>query len=293
MNFRYVLIGLFTIGLGQQLPCALSHAVAQPSPETTVTLEVMTYNIRTGTGRDGLDAWPLRKHRTLKVMQKYNPDLIGLQEAHSFQIADIQTSIPGYAIVGSGRNDGRAGNEFSAIMFKTTRLQLLRSDTFWMSDTPDIPGSTHWGNNNIRICTWAYFHDLKNGKFFYIFNTHLDHISQPSREKSADLILQRIKEIQPQDPVIITGDLNAPEQNPVITTILNAGYRDSFRVLHPDEKNIGTTNAFRETREPIKIDYIFIDKAWEVKTAKIADDKYDNRWPSDHLPVTATLIQTQ
>ncbi len=213
MNLCHMIISLLTVALGQIIPASPTHASTVSVGETTAPLEVMTYNIRTGNARDGLDAWPLRKPRTLQIIQKYNPDLIGLQEAHNFQIADLQTSMTGYAVAGSGRDDGRAGGELSAIMYRTSRLQLLRSDTFWLSNTPDTPGTTHWGNQNIRICTWAYFHDLKTGKFFYIFNTHLDHISQPSREKSAALILDRINQFQPKEPVLITGDLNVEETN--------------------------------------------------------------------------------
>lgn len=284
---------IFTLSiiLGFAGPGTVVPAAAASAGETTSPLEVMSYNIRTGNARDGLDAWDVRKERTVQLIRKYNPDLIGVQEAHNFQIADLQKAMPGYAVVGSGRGDGRAGNEFSAIMFDTARLQLLRSETFWLSDTPDTPGTSHWGNRIMRICTWAHFHDLKTGKFFYHFNTHFDHISQPSRVKSAELILKRSRNILPEDPVIITGDFNAGEDNPAIKAMLAGGYRDSFRVLHPDETNVGTTNAFRETRQPNKIDYIFIDNAWEVNAAKIPDDKINGRWPSDHLPVTATLIQ--
>ncbi len=291
MSVCLIIISLFTVAFGQLMPGNDNHAAPVASAQATATLEVMTYNIRTGNARDGLDAWPVRKSRTLKLIQKHNPDLIGLQEAVNFQLADLQTSMSSYAVVGSGRADGRAGNEFSAIMYRTSRLQLLRSDTFWLSDTPEIPGTTHWGNKNLRVCTWAHFHDLKTDKFFFHFNTHLDHISQPSRQKSVALILKRIQGIKPIDDVIITGDFNAGEQNPIIESILGAGYRDSFRVLHPDETNVGTTTAFGKIRQPRKIDYIFIDDNWKVKAADIPDDKYDGRWPSDHLPVTATLLQ--
>jgi len=258
--------------------------------DTTAALNLMTYNIRTGKAQDGLDAWPLRKERTYQIIRKYKPEAIGLQEVMAEQVADLEKAFPGYLIVGTGRMDGRNGNEFSPIMYEASRLHLLRSDTFWLSDTPEVPGSMHWGNKFSRICTWAYFQDRKTGRFFYLFNTHLDHISQPSRRKSIALILDRIRETQPKDPVLLTGDFNSAENNPVIATTLRSGFRDTFRLLHPDEKNVGTTNAFQPGRQENKIDYIFVDDAWQVKSAGIPDDKIDGRWPSDHLPVTATVV---
>jgi len=258
--------------------------------DTSAPLNVMTYNIRTGKAQDGLDAWPVRKERTCQVIRKYKPAAIGLQEAMAEQVADLEKAFPGYVVVGTGRMDGRNGSEFSPIMYDASRLHLLRSDTFWLSDTPEVPGSMHWGNRFSRICTWAYFQDRKTSRFFYLFNTHLDHISQPSRRKSIALILDRIRERQPEDPVLLMGDFNSAEDNPVIATTLRSGFRDTFRLLHPNEKVVGTTNAFQPERQQNKIDYIFIDNAWAATAAAIPDDKVDGRWPSDHLPVTATVV---
>lgn len=280
----------FSIWLGLVLIMALPSTSPARAADTTHTLQVMTYNIRTGRAMDGLDAWPLRKHRTLALIQKYHPDVLGLQEALDFQLTYLQENMPGYAIVGSGRNDGRTAGEFSAIMYRTDRLQLLESKTFWLSATPDVPATTTWGNKIVRICTWAHFHDRATGKDFYHFNTHFDHISQPSREQSAKLMLERIAAVSPKAPVIATGDFNAGEQNPAVKTMLAGGFVDSFRAVHPKEKRVGTTNAFK-ARSNNKIDYIFVDSNWTVEAAGIHADKIEGRWPSDHLPVTARLLE--
>jgi len=255
-----------------------------------VPLNVMTFNIRYGKAKDGPDAWPLRKTRTFRILQKYKPDVVGMQEALWGQIQDIKKAMPSYGVVGVGREDGRIRGEFAPIMYNTGRLQLLRSDTFWMSETPDVPDTTSWGNYIVRICTWAYFYDLRSRRCFYQFNTHLDHISQLSREKSAAMILDRIKKVAPKDPVLVTGDFNSGEQNPAIDEMRKGGFRDTFRVLYPDLKIEGTTTAFKPRRQRDKIDYVFVDGAWNVEAAAIPDDKYDGRWPSDHLPVTAEVV---
>jgi len=277
-----------TICVGLVLLLALAATRPAGAADSTQTLQVMTYNIRTGRAKDGLDAWPLRKQRTLAMIQKYHPDVLGLQEALDFQLGFLQENMRGYAIVGAGRNDGRTAGEFSAIMYRTDRLQLLESKTFWLSATPDVPATTTWGNKFVRICTWAHFHDRATGKVFYHFNTHFDHISQPSREQSAKLMLERIAAVSPKAAVIATGDFNAGEQNPAVKTMLTGGFVDSFRVVHPEEKRVGTTNAFK-ARSDTKIDYIFVDQNWTVEAAAIHPDKIEGRWPSDHLPVTATL----
>jgi endonuclease/exonuclease/phosphatase family metal-dependent hydrolase len=260
--------------------------VPQPVQEP---LKVMSFNIRYGTANDGPNHWSVRRPRTIAVIQKNLAPLIGLQETLDFQIEELKVAFPGYASLGVGRDDGQAKGEFSAILYDTKRLRPLRSDTFWFSDTPTVPGSRHWGNNVTRICTWAFFHDLKTGRYFYLYNLHLDHESQPSREKAVDLLLKQIKERSTGDPVIVTGDFNVGEANPVIAKMKGAGFSDTFRTLHPDAVDVGTFNAFQELGKE-KIDYVFADSVWAVKEAEIVKDKIDGRWPSDHTPVVAVLI---
>ena len=151
----------------------------------------MSFNIRYGTANDGENHWTNRRDMLFALLRTENPDLIGLQEALRFQIDEILAAVPGYAVVGVGRDDGRAAGEMSAILFRTARFHVAASGTFWFSDTPEIPGSKTWGNRITRIASWARFVD-RDGTAFSHYNLHLDHESQPSREKSTALLLQRI-----------------------------------------------------------------------------------------------------
>jgi endonuclease/exonuclease/phosphatase family metal-dependent hydrolase len=256
---------------------------------TSAPLHVMTLNVRYGTALDGPDHWVFRRPRMIEVLKKRTPELLGLQEALFFQIDDLLAAFPQFKSIGVARDDGKMAGEYSAILYDTSRLQLLESDTFWLSDTPEVAGSNTWGAQCVRICTWAHFRDLKTGRNFYHFNTHLDHKSQPARAKSVRLILERVGKRKAGDPVLVTGDFNTSESNPATNLMRKGGFLDTFRVLHPDEKNVGTTNAFRPNTEVNKIDYIWVDSNWDVKAAEIVHDKVEGRWISDHLPVTAVL----
>lgn len=273
------------------LAAGLSSArLPQAAPPTSnAPLRVMSFNLRYGTANDGPDRWEVRKDRLMSVLKKHHPDILGVQEALSFQIDEIRQAIPDYQSVGAGRDDGREKGEFSAILYDARRFQVLRSDTFWLSDTPSVPGSSTWGNANIRVCTWAYFKDRETGKFFYHFNTHLDHVSQPSREKSIAAIVAKLDGRMPKDPAFVTGDFNVGEDNPVSGILREAGYRDSFRLLHPDATDVGTFQGFKPTAGKDKIDYIWVGPGVSVRESAILKDKVDDHWPSDHFPVTATL----
>jgi endonuclease/exonuclease/phosphatase family metal-dependent hydrolase len=178
---------------------------------------------------------------------------------------------------------------------------VLDSGTFWFSDTPDEPGSTGWGNRITRICTWARFHDSK-GPSFYVFNVHLDHESQPSRERSVRLLAARIRGRATADPVIVTGDFNIDESNPATRWLLgedgalpDAGASgvdlvDTFRVLHPRATGVGTFTGFEYGRiDERKIDYVLAARPFAVREARIVQTSRDRRYPSDHFPVVAQL----
>ncbi|NLH17433.1 MAG: endonuclease/exonuclease/phosphatase family protein [Phycisphaerae bacterium] len=264
-------------------------------------LKVMSFNIRYGTANDGPNHWNNRKDLVVKTIRQFDPDLLGLQEALDFQIDYIQQLIPGYVLIGVGRDDGKRKGEHSCILYRSDRLDSTESGTFWFSDTPEVPGSKSWGNSITRICTWTRLVDRSTGKGFYYFNLHLDHISQPSRQRSAILLAERMANRSHRDePCILSGDFNVGESNPVIAYLTGQSgldnspvtpypLADSFRKVHPDEKQVGSFNEFKGVPDGDKIDYIFISPEWDALAAEIVRTSVDGRYPSDHFPVTAVL----
>jgi endonuclease/exonuclease/phosphatase family metal-dependent hydrolase len=278
-------------------------ASSEPSADKPELL-VMTFNIRYGAANDGENSWDKRKDLVCDVLRKHDPDIVGLQEALRSQIDDIRAAMPEYAEIGVGRDDGKIGGEYSAILYRKDRLAVAESGTFWLSDTPEACGSITWGNNCTRVCTWGRFVPKSPGKAFYMFNTHLDHISQYSRERSAILLTTRIRDRAEQDPIILTGDFNVGEDNLVVKYfkgqqelhIADDGKSgnpiplvDTFRVLNADASEVGTFHSFKGSRTNAKIDYIFAEPGTKVLQAEILRDSKDDRYPSDHFPVKAAI----
>jgi endonuclease/exonuclease/phosphatase family metal-dependent hydrolase len=256
---------------------------------TREPLTVMTFNIRYGTARDGQNAWPQRRAMVFDVIREQAADVVGLQEALDFQIREILAAAPAYASIGVGRDDAAARGEFSAILFRKDRLRVADAGTFWFSDTPSVPASKSWGNNVTRICTWARFID-RDGRGFFVYNVHLDHESQPSRERSTQLLLSRLEaRTFNGDPVIITGDFNVGEDNPALAT-LRGPFVDTFRVARPDETTVGTFTGFKfGNTHGDKIDYVFTQPRTQVLSADIVRFSRKGRYPSDHFPVVARI----
>jgi len=269
------------------LTLALAQAPAA-QPAQAAPLTVMSFNIRYGTANDGDNHWLKRREQLFALLRDEQADVIGLQEALQGQIEEILQAVPGYDYVGVGRSDGRRAGEYAAILYRMTRLRARRSDTFWFSDTPGVVKSTSWGNQIERICTWAYFED-REGPAFYLYNVHLDHQSQPSRERSAALLLERIGARDPKAPAVVTGDFNAGENNPAAVAMRGA-FADSFRLLHPGATEVGTFNGFKPGQTSgDKIDFVFVEPGTEVLDAAIVRTSRDGRYPSDHFPVTARV----
>lgn len=250
-------------------------------------VNVMSFNIRYGSANDGGNHWNKRKNLVFDVLRDQAPDVVGVQEALRFQLDEIGVRFPEYGEVGVGRDGGMKG-EYSAILYRKDRFEVDGSGTFWLSDTPTI-SSKHWGNACVRICSWARLVDIESKQAFYVFNTHLDHRSQPSREKSVRLIMEKIQQRSDPDPFVLTGDFNADESNPAITYLKDLGLVDTFRTLHPDAAEVGTFNAFKGKADGGKIDFIFVRSNTRTLKASIVRDHHDGRYPSDHFPVTARI----
>jgi endonuclease/exonuclease/phosphatase family metal-dependent hydrolase len=287
-------------GAVQTLP---AQAPATTAPAQVIfgePLTVMSFNIRYGTAKDGENHWTERRNMLFDLVREQDADLIGLQEALDFQIDEIVAAAPAYGVVGVGRDDGAAKGEYSAILFRKSRLHVAEAGTFWFSDTPSVPGSRSWGNNITRICTWARFID-RDGRGFFVYNVHLDHQSQPSRERSTLLLRERAEARSvPWDPVVITGDFNVGEDNPALATLTGpsaaspargpAPFVDTFRVVRPDEQPAGTFTGFKSGNiTGDKIDYVLVQPDAEVMRAEILRDSRNERYPSDHFPVVARV----
>jgi len=256
-------------------------------------VKVITFNIRYGTAKDGENSWPHRKNLVARVIRTDSPDVFGVQEALKFQLDDLQTWLPGYRFLGTGRDDGKEGGEYTAIFYNAKRLSAQKHGTFWFSDTPSVPGSASWGNSIPRIGTWALFEDTHSRSAFYVYNVHWDHESQYSREMSAELLIRKILDRSSvHTPVLVLGDFNAAEDNPAFRKLVENrpfSLRDSYRVLHPDEENVGTFNGFEGVFDGAKIDAILISEGLRVISADIVRTNQAGRYPSDHFPVTATI----
>lgn len=269
--------------------CFLQPATAAET--NAATLKVATYNLRFASP-SGPNSWPERRPLVKEVIATISPDVMGTQEGLDHQLRDIAADLPEYGWIGRGR-DGGARGEFMAVFYRKARLLPLSTNHFWLSDTPEIPGSSTWGNQNRRMVTWIAFRDRQSGDAFALFNTHFDHEVQLAREKSAELLRSRIAAVSNNLPVIVTGDFNAAAgRNPAYATLTGDGFLTDTWTASPIRKNenLGTFNGFGAM--PVngtRIDWILTRGPIRTESIEIVPLKPGGSWPSDHLPVSAVL----
>lgn len=249
-------------------------------------VKVMTYNIRYDNPSDGVNAWPNRVSKVVQLIQKYDPDIIGVQEALLHQLQDLVRQLPGYSIVGVGRDDGKQNGEYSAILYKHGRFGLLTSNTFWLSETPDIIASKSWDAAITRIATWARFYDKDVNTEFLLINTHFDHIGKQARANSAVLLKSKLIELSQEKPTLVLGDFNCTREEAAYQQMVNP--EGIGLSVAGSESTAGTFCGFEvESIACVTIDYIFHSKEWDVSNYLVITDNDGKHYPSDHLPVLA------
>lgn len=259
-------------------------------------IKVMTYNIRYAGDEktEGLNSWKNRRELVASVIRFHSADIVGLQEALKNQLDDLTDLLPGFRWIGVGRDDGKEGGEFSAILFREERFEILSTSTFWLSETPNRP-SRGWDAAFPRIVTWAQMKDRQTNKAFYLVNTHFDHRGENARIQSAKLLKAIVAEIIGESPAVITGDFNFRPQAEAYRILTGRGdynFTDAMTVSR--HGHYGSTITFNNfggsNEEGNRIDYIFIKNAVEVIQHGIISDAFNGRFPSDHMPVLAEIV---
>jgi endonuclease/exonuclease/phosphatase family metal-dependent hydrolase len=221
-----------------------------------------------------------------------------MQEARHLQIEDLQAALPEFDFYGIGRDDGKTEGEYSGIYYLSDRFKKLDAGSFWLSATPEKPGTTFYKARDAvpRIASWVRLADNKSGREIFVLNMHWDHISIPAREQSARLVRTRLADLAEGLPAIVMGDLNSPEDSKAVTELVGAtgtaGRRlfDSFREAYPERtREESTFSAWNGRAAGSRIDFILHTDEFTPTAAAIVRTGYDGRWPSDHYPVTATL----
>ncbi|MDD4515018.1 endonuclease/exonuclease/phosphatase family protein [Massilibacteroides sp.] len=285
-------------------------------PGLSQTLNVASYNIRyenKGDTEQG-NGWEQRCPVICQLITYNDFDIWGGQEVLNHQLNDLLENLNQYGYVGVGRDDGITKGEYAPIFYKKDKFSIIESGHFWLSEETTYPNKG-WDAALPRICTWGHFKEISSGRAFWFFNLHMDHVGIVARRESAKLVLQRVKEICGDEPVILTGDFNVDQTNEIYEILAHSGtLADSYEKASIRYALNGTFNAFdTNLKTESRIDHIFVSPSFLVEKYGVLTDTYRSpkknantivssnfpkevslteyiaRTPSDHFPVRVEL----
>lgn len=263
------------------------------------SIKVMTFNIRYDNPRDSLNAWPNRAEIVSNLIQIEKPDLFGMQEVLEHQYEYLDSVLQDYGSVSIGRSDGARAGEMNPVFYRKERFDIVRTKTFWLSETPEVPGSQAWGAGLPRIVTWIEIADRTNHEHVFYFNTHFAHDSDSARIMSSKLLLNKVDSIAKGFKFVITGDFNMFPSSTGYLILTGPAesvpiLRDSYIIS--EKKPFGplyTFNGFSDKPGTGRIDYIFVKDGLKVLEHKTIMKKEKNIFISDHWPVEAIISLKQ
>ena len=310
--------------------CGCESAWNPFAHDASDAVRVATYNIRLATGDKGTsNAWEERRDDMVGLVRRLDVDAGGLQEVRPEQMAFLRERFPEFEFVGEHRGADRVSDEASPVFYRKSRFVAEKKGTFWLSETPDVPGVKGWGAACPRVCSYLVLRDKSTGKRFCFANTHTDHVSALAREKGMMLVIERMREFGAGAPIVFTGDHNCRETEApaeaVSKLLRNALYVSetppegpwrTFNGWQWREKEVSTGDAMKlpaDVRNArmgspdadkkvgngrhvwedcgARIDYIYVSPGVRVVDYATVGDPRPGRklYPSDHFPIVATI----
>jgi endonuclease/exonuclease/phosphatase family metal-dependent hydrolase len=259
------------------------------------SFKVITFNIRYDNPNDSINAWPNRASLVASFLKAEKPDLFGIQEAVVNQYEYLDSILTDYESVGVGRNDGAKGGEMNPVFYRKARFDMIRTKTFWLSETPEIAGSQAWGAGLPRIVTWMELVEKETHEHLFYFNTHFAHDSDSARILSSSLLLTMVDSIATEFPFIITGDFNMTPDAKGYAILTGPAesvplLSDSYLISAKKPGGpVSTFNGFSDKNRSGRIDYIFIKSGMKVLDHNTIIRKEKGVFISDHWPVEAII----
>ena len=264
---------------------------ASCSPTPTAEVGVMSFNMRYDRPDEGEINWSVRRGRIVKLIAQQSPDIIGAQELLHHQYKYMDSVLTDYCSVGVARDDGREEGEYNPLFFKHERFEMLDSGTFWLSETPDEPGTLGWDGACKRIATWAVLRERQSGIELLAVNTHLDHVGEIARHEGILLLSERIETLREGRAVVLTGDFNATPDSEPVGLLLAQGRLVHARDVADSVEGPGWSfSDFGRLPEEERtfIDYIFIGGCRAISHERLPDT-VDGGLVSDHAPGYAVV----
>lgn len=259
------------------------------APSTRESFFVVTANIRYDNPKDAPHDWKGRRQLLSETIKQYTPDILGTQEGRRPQIEDLQSLLNPTLTMIDAHRSWIEERMYPTLFFNYRALSVIDSGDIWLSETPDVAGSSSFKSQFPRLCTWAKMSFKSNLRPFTIVNVHLDHVLPETRLAQTQVLCQEIHKVNAERyPLIFIGDYNESPQGDVRKTI-----NDNFPNLVDPwgdfiNQEEGTHHHFDgNNKEAQRIDWILADKRLKVKNLVLDKTSKNGLYPTDHFLVMA------
>lgn len=239
----------------------------------------------------------VRLPHVLTWLATAKPDVLALQETKlqdaDFPFAEIEQA--GYHVVASGQKTYNG-----VAVLSRTKITDVITDIPILEDPQRRVLCVTVGNFRILNLYIPNGESVDSDKYQYKLNWlhHLDLFLKQELVKSSKMIILGDFNIAPaqidvHDPALWEGHvLFSARERQAFQNMLDVGFVDCFRLLHPDEKVFSwwdyRMNAFKR-KMGLRIDHILASKSLAASCRDCIVDAEPRGWerPSDHAPVVA------
>ncbi|HAA04168.1 MAG TPA: endonuclease [Syntrophobacteraceae bacterium] len=253
-------------------------------------MRVMTFNIRFENDRDGDNGWVFRRDLVIESIQACSPWILGTQEGTQHQLQYLRDHLPAYAMHAVGRPPEDAACQYPTLFYHSRYLDLVEGGEFWLSTTPQVHRSKDWDSAFPRMMSYARFRDKRSRRLLWAVVTHLDHMGQVARVQQAQMVKNWLQGCQ--EAKVLLGDFNDLPGSSVhqLLTASSTELQDSWQLSGRGEGEQSMTHHdFYGNPNKGRLDWILVSPHFQVRSAEIARNHQDQRFPSDHFPYWVDL----
>ncbi len=251
---------------------------------STMSFTFVSANIRFDNPADGDNAWELRREALAELLLTHAPAVIATQEGRRPQQDQLAGLLPGHRLSSSHRGwiDERM---YPSLWWDVGLAPPEEAGDAWLSETPEVPGSSSFGSAFPRLCTWMRLR--LGGRMVLVVNAHLDHLREETRVAQAEVMAEQAsRRRRPGDAVIFLGDYNTAPESKVRRVLMDAfpGLYDPWTRLGKAEES--SHHPFTGNHsEGSRIDWILLDGSCVAEDVFLDKSQARGRWPSDHFPL--------
>lgn len=191
-------------------------------------VRIMSYNVLADDWNNKPAVTDERANQAFNTIERYKPDVVGLQEFDDAWYTKAKTLFDGYTIVNADSNKIGSNTNYSTLAYNHEVLSLIEYTQVKLTSSNDNPKC-----RNLTTGVFEYIQGENLGKKIIVSSTHWD-LEEEGRVKQASEQLTKLatwEEKYPDVPVFATGDYNSND------------YTDSYNTYTLSEHHLDSKHA--------------------------------------------------